>query len=782
LEGSKVLARIARFSFRKRWIMVFAIWLPLLIGLSAISGALKPDYHTDFTQPDSESKQVQDAFANAGDTTADGIPAQIVFTAPQGIDDPAVKEAMSAFFAAIDDEAKFPGIKVTSPYDELGAQQISSDKPIAFADLSVGKRTQTEFMAVADDIKDLGAQVNLPGVTIEYGGQIFNAIKFPESEILGILAAVIILLIAFGSVLAMGLPIGTAIFGLGVGIGLIGIASHGFSMPDFAPQMAAMIGLGVGIDYALFIVSRYREGLHNGLNPEQAVMASIDSSGRAVLFAGITVIISLLGLMAMGLAFVNGLAISGAAAVAVMMIAALTLLPALLGFVGTKIDNTSRAAGIAVGVFVCVALVGVFAKKLGPALGVAALLAILVMVAGYLPFGHALRRPMKHRASKPPHQRFWYRWSRVIQHRPWPAFFGGAVALLVLGSPLLSIDMGFTDSGVLKKDQTTRRAYDLVAEGFGPGFSGPLALISADPAMTADIAAQVDGVLTSDPGIASATPGRQIVGADGAPVTPTTWTWIAFPTTSAQDQETRALVERLRDDELSAVPAEVLVGGFTAGGIDFSTYIAGRLPILIGAVLILSFLLLMAVFRSILVPIKAVIMNLLSIGASYGVIVAIFQWGWGKGLLGVEQTGPIEPWVPMMLFAIVFGLSMDYEVFLLSRMKEEFLRTGDNGTAVADGLAATARVITAAALIMVCVFSAFVLGDDRNLKLFGLGLASAVLVDATLVRMVLVPATMELLGDKNWWFPKSLDRFLPKINVEGHHEPDAEPEQESVLV
>jgi RND superfamily putative drug exporter len=301
--------------------------------------------------------------------------------------------------------------------------------------------------------------------------------------------------------------------------------------------------------------------------------------------------------------------------------------------------------------------------------------------------------------------------------------------------------------------------------------------------MNPAIAAKVDAVLKSDPGIAFATPGHQLVGANGAPVSPATWSWVAFPKTAAQDQATRDLVKRLRGGELNAVGATVLVGGFTAGGIDFSTYIAGRLPILIGAVLILSFLLLMCVFRSLLVPIKAVIMNLLSIGASYGVIVAIFQWGWLKSAIGVEQTGPIEPWVPMMLFAIVFGLSMDYEVFLLSRMKEEFVRTGDNGTAVADGLAATARVITAAAIIMVCVFSAFVLGDDRNLKLFGLGLASAVFVDATLVRMVLVPATMELLGARNWWFPKSLDRFLPRLNVEGHHtESEPEAEQESVLV
>jgi putative drug exporter of the RND superfamily len=770
-----VLASIARFSFRKRWIMVFAIWLPLLFGLSALSGALKPDYHTDFTQPDSESKQVQDAFANAGDNTAGGQPGQIVFTAKQGVKDPEVQAAMTTFLDAV---GKLQGVRVASPYDPAGAGQISQGKPIAFADLSIGKRTQSQFIAVTKQIKTLGAEVKVPGVTIEYGGNIFNAIKFPESELLGLLAAVIILLLAFGSVLAMGLPIGTAIFGLGVSFGLIGVASHGFSMPDFAPQMAAMIGLGVGIDYALFIVSRYREGLHNGLDPEHAVMEAIDSSGRAVLFAGLTVMISLLGLMAMGLAFVNGLAISGAAAVLIMMIAALTLLPALLGFVGTKIDNTSRAAAIAVGLFVVIALVGVFAKQLLPALGIGALLSILIMAAGYLPFGRALRQPLKHHAPKPLQQQFWYRWSRIIQHRPWRAFIGGAVVLLVLGLPLLSINLGFTDSGVLKTDQTTRRAFDLVTEGFGPGFNGKLALVSTDAKMTPDLATKVDALLKTDKGIAFASPGALLKTPTGEQVTPPTWLWGVVPTTAAQDQATRDLVNRLRGGALNDVGADVKVGGFTAGGIDFSSYIAGRLPILIGAVLILSFLLLMAVFRSLLVPIKAVIMNLLSIGASYGVIVAIFQWGWLKSAIGVDKTGPIEPWVPMMLFAIVFGLSMDYEVFLLSRMKEEFQRTGDNGTAVADGLAATARVITAAAIIMVCVFSAFVLGDDRNLKLFGLGLAAAVFVDATIVRMVLVPATMELLGARNWWLPKSIDRILPRINVEGHHaapEPEREP-------
>jgi RND superfamily putative drug exporter len=403
------------------------------------------------------------------------------------------------------------------------------------------------------------------------------------------------------------------------------------------------------------------------------------------------------------------------------------------------------------------------------------------MAVSYLPFGRGLRRPIAHRTPLPRKQQFWYRWSRVIQHHPWRALVGATIALLILALPLLSIQMAFTDPGVRKTDQTTRRAFDLITSGFGAGFNGPLALISNDLKMNTDIATKVDDLLDADPGVLIATPGIRVVTNPDAHGPPTTWQWVVFPTTSPQDQATRDLVSRLRSD-LDPVGADIKVGGFTAGSIDFSTYIVDRMPVLIAAVLILSFLLLMVVFRSVLVPLKAVIMNLLSIGASYGVIVAIFQWGWAKSLIGIDKTGPIEPWVPMMLFAIVFGLSMDYEVFLLSRMKEEFQRTGDNATAVADGLAATARVITAAAIIMVCVFTVFVLGDDRNLKLFGLGLAAAVFVDATIVRMVLVPATMELLGDRNWWIPKWLDKILPRVNVEGHHEPEPEPEPESVLV
>jgi putative drug exporter of the RND superfamily len=758
-KGTPMLASLARWSFRHRRLMVFGIWLPLLIGLSVVSGAVGTDYRTSFDLPDSETKAVVDTLESVGNAEEAGDIAQIVFTAPQGTDDPEVRAAMEGLFAEVE---QLEGVNVTSPYSPEGAQLNSQTAPISFAQIAFTMREQAEYIALADEIQAMDDDINIDGLTIEYGGQLFAVFEFPESELLGILAAVVILLIAFGSVLAMGLPIGTALFGLGVGIATIGLASHVIRMPDFSAQMTAMIGLGVGIDYALFIVTRYRENLHKGYDPETSTVEAVDSAGRAVIFAGITVMISLLGLFVIGLEFVRGLAIAGATGVLVMMIAAITLLPALLGFAGRRIDVTTRAAAISVSMFVLLMLVGVFTGlAVGYAFLIALGIAVVVMLASRLSVGAALQVPIPHRHEKVREEQFWYRWSRFIQHRPWPACIGAALILVVLALPLFSIRLGFSDTGNLKEDQTARRAYDMLAEGFGPGSSGPLVLVSTDPAASPDTVAEIDAVLVADPGIAFATPGAEIA--------PGVWLWQAYPTSSPQDEATTDLVNRLRNDSIPATDLDVNVGGFTAGSIDFSAYLGKRLPVLIASVLVLSFLLLMAVFRSLLVPLKAVIMNLLSVGAAYGVVVAIFQWGWGASLLGLGKPGPVEAWAPMMLFAIVFGLSMDYEVFLLSRMKEEFDRTGDNGRAVADGLAATARVITAAALIMVCVFGAFVLGNDRQLKLFGFGMAVAVFVDATIVRMVLVPATMELLGNRNWWIPKWLDRILPKIDVGGHH-------------
>jgi putative drug exporter of the RND superfamily len=680
-----------------------------------------------------------------------------VFTAPQGTKDPAVTQTMTSMF---DKVAKIPNISVVSPYSAEGARFNSPTKPISFAEIHFTVKGQAEQLKLANQIKDIGAAARAPGLQIQYGGQLFGQFEFPPSEALGLIAAVIILLVAFGSVLAMGLPVGTALFGLATGIGLVGIGSRLLSMPEFSTQMAAMIGLGVGIDYALFIVTRYREGLREGLSPEDATVQAVDTSGRAVLFAGVTVMISLLGLFVVGISFVRGLAVAGALAVLVMVAASLSLLPAFLGMAGRRIDVTTRAAAGAVGLAVLASIVAIITSQIA-VFGVGVLFGLAMWGFSFLPSMRGLRTPIPGHKDKPKEQQFWWRWSRMVQRRPWMPFLGGAAVLVVLALPLLSIRLGFGDTGNLPKNYTARKAYDLLADGFGPGFGSPLILVSDDAKATPESLAAVTKAVAADPNVAFASPAVPVK--DGISL------WQVYPKTSAQDKATTDLVNRLRAKVLPTTGLAVKVGGFTAGSIDFAAYLGSRLPILIGGVLIVSFLLLMIVFRSLLVPLKAVIMNLLSVGAAYGVIVAIFQWGWGASLIGVGKAGPVEAWAPMMLFAIVFGLSMDYEVFLLSRMKEEFDRTGDNASAVADGLAVTARVITAAAIIMVCVFSAFVLGVDRQLKLFGLGMAVAVFVDATIVRMILVPATMELLGARNWWIPAWLDRILPHLDVEGSH-------------
>jgi putative drug exporter of the RND superfamily len=639
---------------------------------------------------------------------------------------------------------------------------VSTTKPIAFAELQVRDREYQQLIDLGTKIQDIGKQVKVDGLKIEYGGDMFSKFEMPESEALGLLAAIIILLIAFGSVLAMGLPIVTALFGLGSGVALTVLVSNVQKMPDFAPQLTAMIGLGVGIDYALFIVTRYREGLHAGLDPHDAIASAVDTSGRAVLFAGATVIISLLGLYVMGLDFVRGLATGAALGVLVMMVAAVTLLPALLGFAGRRIEVTRYRGAIGMLVVTVGVLLAVLFKQ-GAFAGLG-ILGLLVVIVGSKTFAKGLANEIPRRRQKPRDQQLWYRWSRVIQHRPWPAFVVGLIVLVLLAVPVLSLRMGFGDTGNLKENQTARRAYDLLAEGFGPGFNGPIIVTVAGRA------AQDAGALTAFRDMLQRTENVAAT-TDPIPVSSDLALVQVYAKSAPQDAATAQLVHRLRDSVVPASGLDARVGGFNAASVDFADYLSGRLPYLIGAVLILSFILLMVVFRSLLVPLKAVVMNLLSIGAAYGVVVAVFQWGWGASLIGVGRQGPIEAWAPMMLFAIVFGLSMDYEVFLLSRMKEEYDRTHDNANAVADGLASTARVITAAALIMFCVFSAFVLGDDRSLKLFGLGLAVAVLVDATVVRMVLVPATMELLGDRNWWFPHWLDRILPRVHIEGKHAP-----------
>ncbi len=750
-----MLRKLAAFAVRRKKTMVLGIWLPLVVVILIGSGAMGDGFRTEMELPNSDARVAQEMIASVSPNDG-GESSQIVFKVDSTIDDTDVKKLVNAALAEV---ATIPRLRVLSPYDV--PTQANQARTIAFAQLTTPQDMSLQEMeTVAEKVKEATTALReANGIQVEYGGQLFRVFELPESEVLGLLAAVIILVLAFGSVIAMGLPIGVALLGLAAASGIVAIVSNLMSMPSEATSMVAMIGLGVGIDYALFIVTRYREALHDGMSVEDSIVEAIDTSGRAVLFAGITVVISLLGLLSIGLAFVSGFSIAMAIGVAVMMVASVTLLPALLAMVGTRIDNTSRAAVVSLAVAVIAAMVAVFTHTAAFAVAGLAVAVVIQLLRLVVP---ALREPLPHRAQNNHQHSIWWRWSRVVQHRPWTSLIASTVLLGLLAAPMFSLRLGFSDNGNAAADTDVRQAYDLISEGFGPGFNGPLYIAvggntASDPAAMKSFAETISK--TEGVAIASPVP----LGSDSVGLV------IAYPATAPQDEATSELVHRLRSDVIPATNVDAKVGGFTAGGIDFSDYLSQRLPWLIGIVLVLSFILLMAVFRSVLVPLKAVLMNLLSVGAAYGVIVAVFQWGWMGDFFDIGKPGPIEAWAPMFLFAIVFGLSMDYEVFLLSRMKEEYHRTGDNATSVADGVAATARVITAAALIMVCVFAAFVLAPDRQLKLFGMGMAVAVFIDATVVRMLLVPATMELLGDRNWWIPKWLDRLLPRIDVEGTH-------------
>ncbi len=754
-----MLARLGRWCHDNRWRVVGA-WIAAIVALVVATAGAGQNFGASFETPDSEGGDGFDLIDEYFGGQGSGFPGRVVFRAEQGVDDPSVREPMTAYFAAL---AAEDGISVLSPYDERAFGQISDDGTIAFAQVEAPSTlTDSEAQELGPELKELAPDVDFQ---VEFGGELFLEFEPPESEIFGLAFAIFILIAAFGSVVAMGLPIGVALGGIASGVLTVGLLSNVLEMPDFTLTLGVMIGLGVGIDYALFIVTRYRDELRSGLDSAQACARAIDTAGRAVLFAGTTVVISLLGLLLIGLGFVRGLGIGASTTVLITMIASVTLLPALLGFIGARVEVT-KLRGLVAAILVALALVSVGVGVPAVALGFVILAIVVLAVGGLVP---KLRDVLPAREVKPIEETLPYRWSRLVQRYPVPMALLGTGILLALTIPALSLRLGFSDEGNFVEENTARQAYDLLAEGFGPGFNGPILLVAeldgpADlDAVTAEIGA-TEGVDTVTPPFPN------------DPASPTAVLWRAFPTTSPQDIETDRLVERLRaDDALPGAQAQgldVLVTGSVAINQDFSDFLAKRIPVFFAAVLLLSFLLLMTVFRSVLVAVKAVIMNMLSIGAAYGLIVMIFQWGWGVELIGVGRGGPIEPFLPMMLFAIVFGLSMDYEVFLLSRVREEWKRTGDNARAVADGLASTARVITAAAAIMVFVFGSFLLETDRVVKLFGFGLAAAIALDATIVRLLLVPATMELLGDRNWWMPKWLDRILPELDVEGHASDD----------
>ncbi len=777
--------RLGQWCYRN-WIAVVGMWLVAIVAVAVASGTIGAKFDSSFEIPESESRDGFDALDEYFGGTGNGQPGSIVFQTERGVDDPAVVEMMNELFAFT--EGLDEGIQLASPYTPEGQGQIAAAGPeagqIAYASLTLSldidqvqageygeeMREEVERLLVASELED--------DVQVKVGGAYLAGFEPPETELIGLGFAIVILIVAFGSVLAMGVPIGVAVAGVGVGLSIINLLTNIILIPDFAIQIGAMIGLGVGIDYALFIVTRYRNTVAQGYSRYEAVGIALDTAGRAVIFAGITVVLSLLGMLLIGLSFIAGLGIGAASTVAVTMVASVTLVPALLGMVGDRLEVT-RVRGLVVAGLVALALVavGLSQANVGLALAGAAagllVLGILIQLVQHLggftiPGLSQFLRTLPARKERPIRETLAYRWSRLIQAHPWLALTVGAGILLVLAAPILSLRLGFSDEGNFPEETDARQAYDLIAEGFGPGFNGPLLITAVfdDPSGAAQLA-DLQGAVAATDGVAFASPPIP-----DDPSAPAAALIQVIPETSPQDAATEDLVNTLRDDVIPTVDdgLEVSVTGAVPANVDFTSFLAARILVFFGVVLALSFLLLMAVFRSLVVPLKAVIMNVLSIASAYGVVVAIFQWGWFGDLFGISGA-PIEPFIPMMLFAIVFGLSMDYEVFLLSRVKEEFERTGDPQNSVADGLASTARVITAAAAIMIVVFGAFMLEDDRIIKLFGLGLALAVFLDASLVRMLLVPATMELLGSRNWWLPRWLDRIVPNLNIEGTEPP-----------
>ncbi len=541
------------------------------------------------------------------------------------------------------------------------------------------------------DLIRLADEHSTSNVHIALGGPVINNAEDGGSpEGLGLLAAAVILLIAFGSIVAAGLPLAVALFGLGISASLIGVLAAVVDVPDFAPAVAGLIGIGVGVDYALLVLTRFRAALER-TTPRDAIVEAVETAGRSVLIAGTTVLISVNGLFLMGVSYLQGVALSTSLAVLVMMAASVTLLPALLAFAGTKV-NRLRIPGLGRG----------------------------SLTSDHTPAA---------------------RWSRIVQRRPVIALVAASAAVLALSAPVLDLRLGFPDAGNDREGTPTRTAYDMVSRGFGPGANGPLLVVSEDE----QALQQAESQIRQTPGVAFVATNRGVM--------------TVVPTTTPQAPETADLVDRLRAE----LPAPVLVGGTTAAFVDQAELVSARLPLFIAGVVGLSFLLLLAAFRSPLIALKAGVMNLLSVGAAYGVISLFAQGGWAGELIGIDTATPVAPFIPVMMFAILFGLSMDYEVFLLSRVREEYLRHGDTAKAVSEGLARTARVITAAAAIMVAVFLAFVSSPEPFLKLLGVGMATAILVDATVVRMVLVPALMQLVGRANWWIPAWLDRALPAL-------------------
>jgi putative drug exporter of the RND superfamily len=707
------MLNVARWTMAHRRIVV-VVWILAAVGIFAVSSSVGKKNASNFTLPGTGSQHAVDLLqsrfpAQAGDAD------QIVFHAQTGtLNNAAERAIIGTTLARV---AHLPHVtSVVSPFAP-SAHTISRDGTIAFATVNFDQRADTLPKAAVNRVITTAEAARSAGLQVELGGQAIEQAQQASlgfATVVGIAAAIVILLISFGSFSAMGLPIATALLGLGAGLGVITLASHVVAMPDFASELALMIGLGVGVDYALFIVTRFRENYrNNGGDVQRAVEAAMNTSGRAVLFAGATVVIALLGMFALGVSILNGAAVAAAIGVVLVMSASLTLLPALLSLAGRRIGERA---------------------------------------------GRRARRAVGDVGSG-----FWQRWARQVQKRPALTAIAATALMLTFAAPALGLRLAASDAGNDPASHTTRQAYDLLARGFGPGFNGPLEVAVALPS-SRDVRAltRLTRDLSATPGIASvATPRLNPTGAAAAVV--------AYPASSPQSAQTSSLVTRLRDTVIPPIErstgARIFVGGATASQVDFSHILTSKLPLFIAVVIAVAALLLVVVFRSLVIPVQAAVMNLLSIGASLGVVQAIFERGWLGSLFGV-QPGPIDAFIPVLTFAIVFGLSMDYEVFLVSRVHEEWRRRRDASAAVSEGLARTGRVITAAAAVMVAVFGAFAISGNRVLEMFGLGMAAAVFLDAIVIRMLLLPAVLELLGRTTWALPRWLERRLPRVAIE----------------
>ena len=708
---------LAKWCFRHRK-TVLVLWLVALVGCFAVDRAAGNAFSTRFQLPNTQSFTALNLLEKEFPAVS-GTSDQIVVHAKSGtLLQAPVKARVLRMLRDVGTLAHVRS--VSNPFAPAGASQISRDGTVAFATVTFDEQMQALPKAAVDRVISTAQAADNRYVQVALGGEdIENAESQPgsKSTLLGVVLALLVLGVAFGALFAAFLPLITALIAIGTGYSITGLLSHVFSVASFATILGVLIGLGVGVDYSLLIVTRHRTGVKGGRTIEDAAVNAVNTAGRAVFFAGITVCIALLGQFVLGISFLYGIAVSAAITVALTMLASLTLLPALLGFLGVKMLSRRQRAEMA---------------RTGP---------VAEQVTG-----------------------LWRRWATAVERRPVLPAAVALAAVVVIALPFFRLHLGLDDAGSDSSSTTTRQAYDLLAQGFGPGFNGPFELVAELPSRAHEAQfATLTHALLHQPGVVAVT----------APVvSPSGTVAVAnlYPSTSPQATQTSSLLTRLRNDVIPKADAgtglTVLVGGATAIQTDFSHILSSKLPLFVAVVVLLAFLLLMAVFRSLLIPLVASIMNLLSVGAALGILNAVFSWGWGHSLFGISGTAPVEVFVPVLMFSILFGLSMDYEVFLVSRMHEEWLLRGDNRDAVTLGQAETGRVITAAAAIMILVFASFVLGGSIVIKQFGIGLASAIVIDAFIIRTVLVPSLMHLIGASNWWLPGWLDRVIPHMNVE----------------